>query len=97
MGANFCSMALDGNLTAEEVRAAFKRAQEEDRYHNGHSYSGGFGQASGLEFKTHRVFPDARAAEVYLDTYCEKWEDALVVKYVADEGLRYMIGAWCAS
>jgi hypothetical protein len=96
MGAEFQEMVLVGTLTRNEVKEAFAKAQDEDRYENGHSYSGGFGMATGLSFadKTFDRDTDARA---WLDENCNKWEDAKVVTFLKDGVAHWMIGAWCSS
>lgn len=98
MGANFQTMNLDGALDHKAVKEAFEKAQDEDRYENGHSYSGGFGMASGLLFHGDNTFPTDNAAEEYLNGHCQKWDEAIAVKYLADaDKVRWMIGAVCAS
>jgi len=92
MGASFNLMIAKG--TQAEVRAEFEKAQSEDRYENGHSYSGGFGQCSGLTFSQLNRTHTEPEAEKWLEDNCEKWEDALALRLDKDT---WMIGAWCAS
>jgi hypothetical protein len=96
MGANFETMALDGKLDREAVRKKFAEVQDQDRYENGHSYSGGFGMASGLMFIDDE-FPDAASARDYLDEHCVKWEEARAVWFKHGGDANWMIGAICAS
>ena len=109
MGANFATMEMDGNLSEYEVRAKFLLVQDNDRYENGHSYSGGFGQATGLKFSKHSVFGNAQRAREWVEGIVEKWEEALCVRIDtridasrADEGDKgpdkyvWFIGALCA-
>lgn len=92
MGANFQTMRVAGNLDRKAVEDAFGRAQQDDRHENGHSYSGGFGMAEGLNF-TGLEFADDEQAIKYLDENCVKWSAAKVVKV----GDHWLIGAHCAS
>jgi hypothetical protein len=97
MGASFQTMTLSGSLSAAEVQEKFSRAQDDDRYENGHSYSGGFGMADGLEFET-KEFENADAAYAWLDENCRKWKAAKAVKFLNGEnGPGWMIAAVCAS
>lgn len=96
MGANFETLVLDGNLTANEVREAFQRAQDDDRYENGHSYSGGFGMADGLKF-AQRTFKSRDEAYDFLDATCQKWHEAQAVTFAEGGKAHWMIGACCAS
>jgi hypothetical protein len=97
MGANFCTMLLPGTLSQTQVRAKFKEAQEQDRHENGHSYSGGFGMASGLRIYD-RVFSTLDEAANHLEDTCQKWEEARAVRVMTSDGQTfYYIGAWCSS
>lgn len=96
MGANFETLTLTGALTHKEVTDAFDKAQDQDRYENGHSYSGGFGMATGLTFED-RTFPNQDAAYDFLDSTCKKWENAIAVKFENDGETSWLIGACCAS
>ena len=96
MGASFNTMTLAGNLTRKEVQAQFADAQDCDRYENGHSYSGGFGQARGLKFAS-RTFDTEPAASAWLDENCQKFGDAIAVTFKGENGgAQWMIGALCA-
>ncbi|SHG88081.1 hypothetical protein [Bradyrhizobium erythrophlei] len=97
MGANFETMTLDGKLDREAVKQKFAEAQDQDRYENGHSYSGGFGMASGLMFVAGDEFADAKSANDYLDANCRKWEEARAVRFKRGDKTHWMIGAICAS
>jgi hypothetical protein len=98
MGANFISNTLPGNLSQAEVRKAFDDAQANCRHENGHSYSGGIGMASGLEF-TNQTFETEGEAADYTENTAEKWDAALCsrVKAKPDDVGVWFIGAWCAS
>lgn len=94
MGANFVTLKLTGTQT--EVRAGFEAAQEQSRYEDGHSYSGGIGMARGLKLiGEDEPFADEMTAEEWLLTHCEKWEEALAVR-LPDKDM-WLIGAMCAS
>jgi hypothetical protein len=92
MGANYITMRAKG--TPAEVKRTFEDEQARDRHENGHSYSGGFGMASGLTFARPNVVFTEEDAYNWLFQNCEKWEAALAVKLGNDE---YVIGAVCAS
>lgn len=96
MGANFETITLPGTLDRAEVEKRFAEAQDQDRYENGNSYSGGIGMASGLSLED-REFADGAAAYDYLDVTCEKWSRAIAVKYRVENHTNWMIGALCAS
>jgi hypothetical protein len=97
MGATFETLTYPGKLTQAEVRKLFDAAQDQDRYENGHSYSGGIGMATGLIFEE-QVFDTAEAAFEFLHEACTKWEEARAVKYKEPDGTQtYLIGAMCAS
>jgi hypothetical protein len=96
MGAEFQTMTVDGILDRKAVGLAFAKAQDQDRYSNGHEYSGGFGMADGLTF-VDAEFGNHDMAYRYLDDHCKKWEAAQAVKYLSDDGTKtWLIGAWCA-
>ena len=98
MGCVFNHMSLDGHLTKAQVTSAFESEQDQDRYENGHSYSGGFGMATGLIFETGGAYPNHDAAYEYLDQNCQKWGEARAVRYKNDKGVEcWMIGANCSS
>lgn len=97
MGANFQTMSVPATLRRDQVESEFEKAQDQDRYENGHSYSGGFGMATGLKFHE-RAFDNAAAADDYLVDAAQKWADAIAVKIKnADGSESWHIGAWCAS
>jgi hypothetical protein len=104
MGANFETMNVDGGKTRAEVKSIFESAQDQDRYENGHSYSGGFGMASGLKFVDRTwqgkelIFETEQDADTWLSENCQKWEEAQAVKFRDKNGkTQWMIGAWCSS
>jgi hypothetical protein len=70
MGANFQTM----RLPLDKVKAAdlFRQEQEPDRYDNGHSYSGGFGMTTGLEFAK-QTFTDETTATDWLEGLASAW------------------------
>lgn len=94
MGANFNTMSATGDKAA--VTSLFDRVQEDDRYENGHSYSGGFGMADGLEFEAAPTFNTDQEADDWLVEHAEKWRAALAVQ-VAQPEPHWRIGAWCSS
>ena len=92
MGACFQTATLSGSK--EKVKADFTKIQEQDRYENGHSYSGGFGMAQGLKFEF-KEFSNANEAYEWLSEKCDKWGPALAVKLRGTEN--WAIGAWCSE
>lgn len=97
MGASFQTMTIDGKQQRKEVETLFVEAQDRDRYENGHSYSGGFGMATGLVFED-RTFDNREQAEKFLDEVCVKWEDARAVTFLNEnKEATWLIGAMCAS
>lgn len=97
MGAQFNTLSLPATLSRDEVQRKFAEAQDQDRYENGHSYSGGLGMATGLTFKD-RTFANVDEAEDYIHRTCSKWDDAIAVKHHNIDGTEsYLIGALCAS
>lgn len=97
MGANFNTMSVNASHSTKEVEKLFQQAQEDDRYDNGHSYSGGFGMATGLVFHP-QIFESEQAAKEWLVDNCKKWENAIAVLCPSEkEGQIYLIGAWCSS
>ena|SRR5688572_20466786 len=97
MGACFQTMTLKGDLSTDQVKAKFADAQTRDRYENGHSYSGGFGQARGLKFDNAK-FANMKDAHNYLEKTCRKWEEAICVSVRNDQGATcWLIAAWCAE
>ena len=86
MGSCYQEMRLDGDLDRKAVEDRFRQEQEQDRYENGHSYSGGIGMATGLEFRPTacaghaRPFPHLSDATEWLEENAEKWEAALAVR-----------------
>lgn len=97
MGAFYNTMRRDGDLTKDQLRSVFEAAQQQDRYENGHMYSGGFGMAAGLSI-TDKKFTGWQEADEYLQEHCQKWENALAVRLEEKgEPPVWYIAAWCAS
>ena len=98
MGAEFRTITVSASETDEAVRRKFERAQEQDRYENGHVYSGGFGMADGLRLRTDLPdFENHNAAREWLIENCEKWQNAIGVRHKTNGETMWLIGAWCAS
>lgn len=109
MGACFQETTMDGKLTKKEVADKFSDVQDDDLHENGHSYSGGFGMARGLEFRSTK-FATLSAASAWLEENAQKWEAALAVRATDDRQELWkgkpnpnhcvevwVIGAWCSS
>jgi len=98
MGASFNTMTCAPILDEKGVRKEFEDARETDRYENGHSYSGGFGMARGLKFRNDLIFPNEEAGTDWLQNNAQKWEEAIVVRFIDKNGIKeWLIGAWCSS
>lgn len=95
MGANYQSMNV-ASTDKKIVEDAFDDAQSTDRYENGHSYSGGFGMATGLAFMVNEKFTSDDAADEWLEENAQKWGEALAVLVSSDGEPHYRIGATCA-
>jgi hypothetical protein len=97
MGANFCTLTFDGELTRDEVRGRFDAAVDQSLYESGHSYSGEIGMATGLMFMS-KTFESQQEAYEWVSDAAEKWGPALCVRYKApgDKEFWY-IGAMCSS
>lgn len=98
MGANFDYRVYRGKLFSD-AKSAFEGAQDDDRYENGHSYSGGIGMATGVTKVDGDVFESESAAYDYVVENAQKWGDALAVEFrdAAGNTANWFIGAWCAS
>ena len=92
MGATYNEAKLTG--TPEQVRMKFEQLQDQDRYENGHSYSGGFGMTRGLQFARANVTHTEAEAHDWLIENCNKWSAAIALRLDKDE---YLVGAWCSS
>lgn len=96
MGASFNLMHATGDR--RKVAEEFQKVQDTDRYDNGHSYSGGFGMASGLSFSPQSFAADKEEEAVtWLEDNAQKWGPALAVKVGSDSDQHWLIGAWCSS
>lgn len=96
MGANWVVKRFT-EQDEDALREAFKREQEEDRYMNGHSYSGGFGMADGLEIRR-ESFASEEQAEEFLEQHARKWEAAIAVWVIQPGNESYwLVGALCSS
>jgi len=93
MGAAYNEMKVRGSRAF--VAETFERVQEQDRYENGHSYSGGFGMAEGLSFSP-CTFSDEQMASTWLADNAQKWGPAIAVKVGSETDQLWMIGAWCS-
>jgi hypothetical protein len=81
MGACFHTEVFDGKLTQKELEKAYNARVEDLRSEYGsNAYNGTFSTLHGIHIET-RVFETQREAEDYLDNVCEKWGNAVAVKY----------------
>lgn len=95
MGANYISFNTPIR-EKKDILSEFQQAQDQDRYENGHCYSGGIGMARGLKFLV-SSFSSDQAADEWLVDHCQKWDAALaVVVQKNNQADHYRIGAWCA-
>lgn len=97
MGANFIWTTLDGDMSQAALRKEFLRMQEEDRYENGHSYSGGWGMCDGLEVDSCKVFACVDDSVTWLGDRAVKWGPAVAVQAKAKGGKRVWVLAGTCS
>jgi hypothetical protein len=83
----------------EAAKVVFEKMQDDDRYENGHSYSGGWGMADGIEFRSEPSFADEDKAYEWIIDVAKKWEAAIAVPEIDEYGahIGYFVGAWCSS
>jgi hypothetical protein len=93
MGANFVTLNYEG--TKEQIAAKFHKDQDQDRYENGHSYSGGIGMATGLRFESTYEATTEDEATAWLDEHCHKWEEAIAVRLKGTD--KWVVGAVCSA
>ncbi len=97
MGGCFNFMTMNGEKQKYEVLEHFNAIAEEDRYENGHSYSGGWGMFPGLNFKD-TVFDNVDEAEDWIEENQQKWDAAICVKFKNDKDeIHWAIGGWASS
>src|SRR6476659_2938853 len=94
MGASFQTASLPLKKSEVELKKEFSKMQQQDRYENGHEYSGGFGMASGLKINFN-TFATSKAAREWISENAEKWENASAVRVPSEKV--WVIGAWCAE
>jgi hypothetical protein len=81
MGACFHTEIFDGKLTPKELEKAYNDRVENLRDEYGsNAYNGTFSTLHGITVGN-RVFETQREADDYLDGVCEKWGNAVAVKY----------------
>ena len=102
MGACFDSRFVE-ETDKQKAKEIFVRMQEECRYENGHSYSGGIGMADGVRFTT-KEFDDPQEATEWVEMNAAKWGPALAVRFKGrwrhndeKEYDGWIIGAICSS
>lgn len=94
MGSSYNQLTIKA-ATRKEAETKFAMLQDQDRYENGHSYSGGIGMARGLAFAS-ETFATKEAAEEWLVDNAEKWGPAIAVRS-GDTPNAWIVGAWCSS
>lgn len=81
MGACFHTEVFDGKMTPKELEKAYNARVESLRDEYGsNAYNGTFSTLHGITVGN-RVFETQREADDYLDGVCEKWGNAVAVKY----------------
>jgi hypothetical protein len=81
MGAHFHTEVFDGKLTPKQLEKAYNDRVENLRDEYGsNAYNGTFSTLHGIKVDA-RVFETQREADDYLDGVCEKWGNAVAVKY----------------
>lgn len=97
MGATDRFMTLKGDMTKEQVKEAFYKRQEEDRWEYGNDpYNGSFTTFSGIEFKWQKYDNENDARSFVLDKQ-EKWGPAFAVKVENDTQNIWVVGGWAAE
>ena len=81
MGATFLEETLDGKLTADQVRKQFDQMSSDAAHRSGNEYSGDWNMCSGISVRPEKVFPSYKEAVEWLDQNCQKWENAIAVRY----------------
>jgi hypothetical protein len=81
VGACFDELDLDGKLTESQLEKRFKAYQDECDHESGQSYSGRLNMCRGLEIKHSKEFNSHHEASEYLSETCQKWENAIAVRY----------------
>ena len=81
------------------VQQLFQEEQEQDRYENGHCYSGGIGMAEGISFLDDKKFGSVEEAEEWVVDQAQKWGPALAVRVINPDQSKcgWYYGAWCAE
>lgn len=83
MGASFLTFVVETNDRSQVIKRFNQEVNNVDRPG---PYSGDWDQARGLTFPHHAPFSSYQEAENWLDTHCQKWEDAKAVQFkVADK------------
>lgn len=94
MGANFVvhTTSLESK---KKVVEHFESLQSLAAMESGNSYSGEINMAPGLDF--HReVFESYDQALEFLESKCEKWENANACQFKENNKIFYMIAALCS-
>lgn len=95
MGACF-DAAFVNTTDKQAAKERFNDLLEQDRFENGHSYSGTIGMCNGVKF-TDETFDSPDAAEDWLEENCAKWGPALGVRVKSDRWDGWFFGAICSS
>ena len=96
MAASFDSRFI--NTTSQShARNIMEDIMEEDRFENGHGYSGKIGDANGITFDNHKSFYDFESADNYLQDITEKYGPAIGVRVITDDEDGWLFGAVCPS
>jgi len=84
MGSQYCEATLPKEVrTHEQVRAAFRKIQDEARAEYGNrGYTGSFAEASGVSILD-AIFASPEAARDHLHDVAEKWGPAIAVRALA--------------
>ncbi len=85
MGASFIETTLEGTLTVEQVKQKYSEMEENARHDSGNSYSGDWNMCPGIKVRPDKVFANYNEAEDWLSNNCQKWENAIAVRYKASK------------
>jgi hypothetical protein len=95
MGACFNTVYFE-ETDKKVVSDRFEDIIEQDRYENGHSYSGSIGMCDGFKFSD-TLFDSELSAEEWLEENARKWGPAIGVRIKNNVQDGWLFGAWCSS
>jgi len=96
MGAAFNYTTRPRTARREDLVEWWTDMVERDRYENGHSYSGSWGMANGLECHPKQMSTEDKAHGWLLE-HAQKWGPAIAVPTFDKDGKAiWAVGTWCS-